>query len=50
MRLINTKTLEMEVFYDSQIPKYVILSHRWEGRELTLEELEVRRTAGRGGR
>jgi hypothetical protein len=39
MRLINTKTLELEVFYDSEIPRYAILSHRWEGKELTLKEL-----------
>lgn len=29
MRLLNTTTLELEEFYDYQIPDYAILSHRW---------------------
>lgn len=29
MRFINTVTLELEEFYDYQIPEYAILSHRW---------------------
>ena len=29
MRLLNANTLEFEEFYDYQIPKYAILSHRW---------------------
>ena len=29
MRLLNTATLELEEFYDYQIPDYAILSHRW---------------------
>lgn len=29
MRLINTKTLELEEFYGTSIPSYAILSHTW---------------------
>lgn len=33
MRLINTKTFKISEFYDTQIPKYAILSHTWKGGE-----------------
>ena len=39
MRLLNTKTLVLEEFFDSQIPKYAILSHRWGEREVTYKEM-----------
>src|SRR5882757_9445654 len=29
MRLINTKTLQLEEFFGDQIPEYAILSHTW---------------------
>ena len=29
MRLLNTKTFEFKNFYDSSLPEYAILSHRW---------------------
>lgn len=29
MRLLNTTTLELEEFFEYQVPKYAILSHRW---------------------
>lgn len=38
MRLINTISLELKEFFDSQIPKYAILSHRWGEDEVTFEE------------
>ena len=38
MRLINTTTLELKEFFDSDIPKYAILSHRWTADEVTYEE------------
>ncbi|KAI0202579.1 heterokaryon incompatibility protein-domain-containing protein [Astrocystis sublimbata] len=37
MRLINTETLELEEFLQP-IPPYAILSHTWEGQEVTLQE------------
>lgn len=33
MRLINTATLAIEEFYDTQTPAYAILAHRWEALE-----------------
>ena len=41
MRLLNTSTLVFEEFFDSSCPDYAILSHRWEGKETTLQELEA---------
>ncbi|KAI4155847.1 MAG: hypothetical protein LQ340_000721 [Diploschistes diacapsis] len=43
MRLLNAKTEEFSTFFDADIPKYLVLSHRWEGRETTLQEFEARR-------
>ena len=41
MRLLNTKSLEFKQFLDSNIPKYAILSHRWEDPESDLREIEL---------
>lgn len=38
MRLLNTESLQFKEFFDSQIPKYAILSHRWGDEEVTLQE------------
>ena len=38
MRLLNTKSLQFEEFFDDQIPKYAILSHRWGDDEVTFQE------------
>ncbi|KAK5684924.1 hypothetical protein LTS10_002999 [Elasticomyces elasticus] len=35
MRLVNTQTLQLEEFFDSRVPKYTILSHRWESDEVS---------------
>jgi Heterokaryon incompatibility protein (HET) len=41
MRLINTSTLDSEVFDQSRIPlRYAILSHRWTGQEVTFQEYQ----------
>ncbi|KAL8855490.1 MAG: hypothetical protein Q9178_007872 [Gyalolechia marmorata] len=40
MRLINTKTLGFREFYDLEIPKYAILSHRWGSDEATFQDFE----------
>ena len=37
MRLINTITLEQKEFFDSQLPKYAILSHTWGADEVSLK-------------
>jgi hypothetical protein len=49
MRLVNTKTIELEEFVDGEVPKYAILSHTWGSGEVTLQELltlEIRTKPG----
>ena len=41
MRLINTKTLKIEEFFDGHAPQYAILSHRWVDGEVTLQEMQA---------
>jgi len=38
MRLINTKTLEIEEFTGRKVPRYAILSHTWGNEELTFQD------------
>ena len=38
MRLLSTTDLSFQEFYDSQNPKYAILSHRWIGDEVSFED------------
>ncbi|KAK3360642.1 hypothetical protein B0T25DRAFT_515893 [Lasiosphaeria hispida] len=40
MRLLNTDTLEVETIIGQPTSKYAILSHTWDGEELTLQALE----------
>ena len=40
MRLLHTKCLEFEEFFDSATPRYAILSHRWEEKETSFHEFE----------
>jgi hypothetical protein len=49
MRLLNTSNLGLEVFYGTDIPKYVILSHRWENEEISLQELQERSNQHKAG-
>jgi hypothetical protein len=39
MRLLNTKTLALEEFFDDRDLRYAILSHRWEEEEVTLQDM-----------
>ena len=41
MRLLHTKLLDFEEFFDSQIPQYAILSHRWAEKEVTFQDFEI---------
>ena len=41
MRLLHTKTLQFDEFFDSDIPSYAILSHRWDKREISFQEFEA---------
>ena len=38
MRLLNTKTLQFETFFDSNSQPYAILSHRWDPVETSLQD------------
>jgi Heterokaryon incompatibility protein (HET) len=38
MRLINTATLQLEEFFSSAVPEYVILSHTWGKNEVSLQQ------------
>jgi hypothetical protein len=40
MRLINTKTIQLHEFFETKIPPYTILSHRWEGAEVTFQDFK----------
>lgn len=41
MRLLHTKDLDLHNFFGSNIPHYVILSHRWEDEEVTFQDLQA---------
>jgi hypothetical protein len=43
MRLINTTTIQLHEFFDDKVPLYAILSHRWEGAEVTFQDLSARK-------
>ncbi|KAM5355593.1 hypothetical protein ACJ41O_002239 [Fusarium nematophilum] len=46
MRLINTRTLEMEEFLGDRVPRYVILSHTWGDEEVTFDDWQQPETSG----
>lgn len=41
MWLLHSRELRLEAFYGSQVPRYVILSHRWENQEVSFQELQT---------
>lgn len=41
MRLLHTGLLRFEEFFDSKVPKYAILSHRWEEQEVSFQDFNV---------
>ena len=41
MRLLHTATFRFEEFFDSRVPRYAILSHRWGDRELTFQDFDI---------
>ncbi|OBT84267.1 hypothetical protein VE02_06966 [Pseudogymnoascus sp. 03VT05] len=49
MRLVNTKTLRIEEFFDGHAPKYAILSHRWLDGEVTLQEMQAESCTNKPG-
>ena len=42
MRLLNTESLRFSEFFDSDVPVYAILSHRWGPREISFKEVRNR--------
>lgn len=40
MHLLHTTTLEFKEFFDEQVPKYAILSHRWEDEEVLFQDMK----------
>ncbi|KAI4269161.1 MAG: hypothetical protein LQ337_007451 [Flavoplaca oasis] len=42
MRLLNAETLRFSEFFDSDVPVYAILSHRWGPREISFKEVRNR--------
>ncbi|KAL8922177.1 MAG: hypothetical protein Q9172_003679 [Xanthocarpia lactea] len=45
MRLLHTERLEFDDFFDTQIPPYLILSHRWGEREVSYQQMYKKRAA-----
>ncbi|KAL2669773.1 hypothetical protein Neosp_015218 [[Neocosmospora] mangrovei] len=48
MRLINVKTGQLEQFFGSSIPRYMILSHTWGSDEISFQDAEQIAKQGRG--
>ncbi|MCJ1382355.1 hypothetical protein MMC17_005468 [Xylographa soralifera] len=40
MRLLHTTSYQFKEFFDSQVPKYAILSHRWADVEVSFQDFE----------
>jgi len=40
MRLLNVKTVLLEVFLDGKIPHYAILSHTWGEDEVSFQDIQ----------
>ncbi|KAH7397242.1 heterokaryon incompatibility protein-domain-containing protein, partial [Pyrenochaeta sp. MPI-SDFR-AT-0127] len=45
MRLINCSTLQLEDFFDLNIPRYAILSHTWGSEEVTFADFTLNQAA-----
>ena len=49
MHLINTENLKIEDFPPNRIPRYVILSHRWEDEEVSFQDMQTGLALGKAG-
>jgi hypothetical protein len=49
MRLIDVKTLQLTEFSSVQVPKYAILSHRWDSEEVSFQDMSQPKTFGKRG-
>ena len=43
MRLLHSETLQFREFFERDVPKYAILSHRWGDKEVSFQEMEQNR-------
>jgi hypothetical protein len=49
MWLLNSKTLELEQFFEADAPSYAILSHRWGKEEVTFQEMQLKQVVHKSG-
>ena len=49
IRLIHTTTLQFEEFFDENVPRYAILTHRWGKEEVSYKEFLKGRAKGKAG-
>jgi hypothetical protein len=49
MRLLNTSSLELHEFFESETPEYAILSHRWESGEVSFKDVTKKRNLEAAG-
>ncbi|KAK1845076.1 het domain protein [Colletotrichum chrysophilum] len=49
MRLLNSRTLQVEDFSSSRAPPYAILSHTWGDGEISFQDLEHQKAAAKAG-
>jgi hypothetical protein len=49
MWLINTKTLQLEEFFEDDAPTYAILSHTWEEDEVSFREFRAEKASNKAG-
>jgi hypothetical protein len=40
MRLVNATSLKLEEFFDENLPRYAVLSHRWQVDEVTFQDMQ----------
>ena len=45
MRLLHSETLQFREFFERDVPKYAILSHRWGDKEVSFQEMEQNRVS-----
>ena len=50
MRLLHTTDLTFEEFFETEVPKYAILSHRWvSGQEISYKDFMFKRIHSKDG-
>ena len=49
MRLLNAHTLELEEYFEKDVPPYAILSHRWGAEEVRFAEMPLQRSKRKAG-